>query len=92
MQNETNQTNNRADFFVGKKHNRYWWHRTKQGNFTPLIYDALYYEEWELLKEWFRDSEDKYESTGEAGISPMSTLLGLVSGNGINRLVGVDLI
>jgi hypothetical protein len=79
--------NNRSLDFSNKQHNRYWWHRVNGCNYVPLIYSALNDGEWDLLSRWFDDSEHKYQSTGEAGIPPISLLIGLITGSGIHRIV-----
>jgi hypothetical protein len=77
----------RSGEFSGREHNRYWWHKTDRTQYVPLIYDFLDGDEWNLMYEWFEDSGSQYESTGEANIPPLSLLFGLISGNGINRIV-----
>ncbi|KVN96277.1 hypothetical protein WJ69_02845 [Burkholderia ubonensis] len=73
--------------FGERAHNRYWWHRTGCTDYVPLIYDFLAPDEWALLQEWFDDTEKLYESTGEANVPPLSLLFGLISGNGLSRIV-----
>jgi predicted O-methyltransferase YrrM len=80
-------SNNRSIDFSKKQHERYWWHRVSYCNYVPLIYSALNDDEWDLLSRWFDDSEHKYQGTGEAGIPAMSLLIGLITGNGIHRIV-----
>lgn len=81
------QINNRSLNFSNRQHNRYWWHKVNDCNYVPLIYSALDDGEWSLLSRWFDDSENKYQSTGEAGIPPISFLIGLITGSGIRRIV-----
>lgn len=77
----------RSTIFSNKLHNRYWWHKVKGNEFVPLIYDFLNEEEWCVLSDWFTQTELEYASTGEAGIPPLSFIMGLVSGNAIDRIV-----
>lgn len=77
----------RSTLFSEKENNRYWWHRVTNCNYIPLIYSSLSNEEWMVMEEWFIDSDIKYQNTGEAGISPISLLIGLITGNGISRIV-----
>lgn len=79
--------NNRSINFKKNNHNRYWWHRTDGCDYVPLIYQALDEKEWNLMSLWFEDSEKNYLSTGEASIPALSFLLGLVTGNAIQRIV-----
>lgn len=77
----------RSSNFKARTHNRYWWHRIERCDYTPLIYDALSEDEWNLLLEWFDDTERSYQNTGEAGVPPLSLLIGLITGSGIDRIV-----
>jgi predicted O-methyltransferase YrrM len=52
-----------------------------------MLYEFLDEAEWEIMQAWFTDTEAKYESTGEANVPPLSLLFGLISGNGMARIV-----
>jgi Methyltransferase domain len=84
---ENAQPLSRSRDFRERPHNRYWWHKLERTKYTPLIYSSMTNKEWALMEEWFNDTELKYESTGEANIPPLSLLAGLISGNGISRIV-----
>lgn len=84
---QRHQQSPRSLIFKDRSHNRYWWHRTGQTNYIPLLYSHLKATEWALLEAWFSDTEKKFTSTGEANIPPLSLLMGLISGNGISRIV-----
>ncbi|MCB1914376.1 MAG: class I SAM-dependent methyltransferase [Rhodocyclaceae bacterium] len=73
--------------FRQRAHNRYWWHRVPSTDYVPMLYEFLDEDEWSLLQQWFDDTEQRYPSTGEAGVPALSLLLGLISGNGISRIV-----
>lgn len=73
--------------FTDRSHNRYWWHRLERSAYVPLLYSSMTEREWALMDAWFTDTEQKYSSTGEANIPPLSMLMGLISGNGISRVV-----
>ncbi|KAB1596031.1 methyltransferase domain-containing protein [Burkholderia cepacia] len=77
----------RSRRFAERSHNRYWWHRVGCTDYVPLIYDFLSPDEWSVLEDWFDDTEKRYESTGEANVPPLSLLFGLISGNGLSRIV-----
>lgn len=77
----------RSGKFRQLTHNRYWWHRVPEANYVPLPYGMLSEQEWEIMSQWFEDTEKKYPSTGEANVPPLSLLVGLISGNAINRIV-----
>lgn len=77
----------RSRHFAERSHNRYWWHRVGCTDYIPLIYDFLSPDEWAVLEDWFDDTEKRYESTGEANVPPLSLLFGLISGNGLSRIV-----
>ncbi len=73
--------------FRDRNHNRYWWHRVERTGYVPLLYAHLSPVEWALMEAWFTDTEKQFQSTGEANIPPLSLLLGLISGNGISKVV-----
>ncbi|MCB1887850.1 MAG: class I SAM-dependent methyltransferase [Rhodocyclaceae bacterium] len=73
--------------FRQRAHNRYWWHRLAMTDYVPMLYEFLDEDEWSLLEQWFDDTERQYPCTGEAGIPALSMLLGLISGNGLSRVV-----
>lgn len=77
----------RSRQFSLRQHNRYWWHRTDRTDYVPLIYSFLDSVEWNLLEDWFESTGESFESTGEANIPPMSMLFGIISGNGLRRIV-----
>lgn len=79
--------NQRSRIFNQRSHNRYWWHRTPGANYVPLPYSFLAEDEWDLMLDWFDETERLFSSTGEANIPPLSLLLGLISGNAICRIV-----
>jgi len=73
--------------FKHLSHNRYWWHRVQAANYNPIPYSILDDAEWGVMEAWFTDTEQKFESTGEANVPPLSLLMGLISGNAISRVV-----
>jgi predicted O-methyltransferase YrrM len=73
--------------FHERPHNRYWWHRTGRTNYVPLLYSHLNPLEWATMAAWFDDTEKRFKSTGEANVPPLSLLFGLISGNGLNKIV-----
>ncbi|WP_321879276.1 CmcI family methyltransferase [Paraburkholderia bannensis] len=77
----------RSQKFSLRQHNRYWWHRTDRTDYVPLIYSFLDSVEWNLLEDWFETTGESFENTGEANIPPMSMLFGIISGNGLKRIV-----
>lgn len=68
-------------------HNRFWWHRTPVTDYVPIPYSFLTDAEWELMQAWFDDTGVRYRNPGEANVPPLSMLIGLISGNGIQRIV-----
>ena len=79
--------NSRSLKFKHLAHNRYWWHRVPGTHYNPIPYEILNDAEWEIMEAWFNDTEQKFESTGEANVPPLSLLIGLISGSGIGRVV-----
>lgn len=80
-------SNLRSLEFSDRPHNRYWWHRLDRSAYVPLLYSSMTEREWALMDAWFTDTEQKFSSTGEANIPPLSMLMGLISGNGLSRIV-----
>ena len=68
-------------------HNRFWWHRALDTDYVPIPYSLLSDAEWELMQAWFDDTGVRYRNPGEANVPPLSMLVGLISGNGIQRIV-----
>lgn len=73
--------------FTQRYHNRYWWYRLRESQYVPPIFQNLSDDEWELLNEWFYDTEMKFGSPGEIGVPAMSFMSGIIGGNGISRIV-----
>ena len=65
---------------------RYWWHRLPGMDFVPPIYSDLADEEWEIMSEWYRET-DRSGAIGECAVPLVSLLQGFVLGNRINRIV-----
>ncbi|MFL6527170.1 MAG: O-methyltransferase [Chthoniobacterales bacterium] len=65
---------------------RYWWHRLPGMDFTPPIYSDLSDEEWNIVRDWYADT-DRNHHIGECAVPLMSLLQGLVVGNGARRIV-----
>jgi methyltransferase family protein len=81
------QDKNRSLSFRNEKHNRYWWHKGQDVDYVPPIYGFLEDGEWDIVKAWFEDTGSRFANTGEAGVPPMSLLLGIIMGNGLKRIV-----
>ncbi len=77
----------RSTLFSSRKHNRYWWYALSDSKYIPPVFQCLSDDEWELLNEWFYDTEQKYPSPGEIGVPGISFLSGLIGGNGLSRIV-----
>lgn len=77
----------RGEAFASSSHNRHWWHRMKSAKYEPPIYSSLTHAEWSIVEEWFRDTEARFTSTGEAAVPLLSLLSALIAGNGIERIV-----
>jgi cephalosporin hydroxylase len=73
--------------FRERKHGRYWWHQAPStGSYVPPIYAVLSEEEWQLVEEWYEETEAE-QHIGEIGVPAMSFIQGLVLGSGIRRVV-----
>jgi len=67
-------------------HPRYWWHRLPGNDFVPAIYAELSEEEWNVLQEWYAET-DRNGPIGECAVPLMSLLHGFVTGNRLARIV-----
>ena len=65
---------------------RYWWHRLPGMNFVPPIYSDLANEEWEIIRQWYEET-DRSGEIGECAVPLVSLLQGLVLGNRVTRMV-----
>jgi len=77
----------RSQIFASRSHNRYWWYRLRDSQYLPPIFQALTDQEWEILNDWFYDTEQRFTSPGEIGVPGFSLMAGLIGGNGIRRVV-----
>src|SRR5579871_3161661 len=76
----------RRQFFAGREHRRYWWHRQTNNAYVPDVYRLLSAAEWQTLRDWFLDTEQR-EMVGECSVPLISWLTSYISGNGISRVV-----
>lgn len=65
---------------------RYWWHRLPGMDFVPPLYSDLADEEWEIIRHWYRETDDG-GLIGEAAVPFLSTLHGFILGNRVARIV-----
>lgn len=78
----------RASDFAQLPGNRYWWHHRPECSYEPPLYSWLEDDEWNLMRQWYVESEAEFGlGTGECSIPAMSMLQGLITGNGIRRVV-----
>ena len=82
-----NKTNYRSIKFQTRTHNRYWWFRFSGAEYVPALFDLLTDTEWDIIEQWYADSEIKFQGPGECSVPAMSMLLGLITGNNISRMV-----
>ncbi len=79
---------NRVADFATNPGNRYWWHHRAECRYEPPVYSWLDDREWALMREWFVQSEAEFGGgTGECSVPCMSMLHGLITGNGLSRVV-----
>lgn len=78
-------TREKLEWFQNQKHkNRFWWFQSH--DYLPDIYATLTDKEFELLQDWFDDTE-KSELIGEVNIPAMSTMLGMINGSGLDSIL-----
>ncbi len=79
---------NRVGPFARREGNRYWWHHREQCRYVPPVYSWLTEDEWALMLEWYDASESEFgPGTGECALPCLSMLHGLITGNGLKRVV-----
>jgi predicted O-methyltransferase YrrM len=74
----------RLSYFKHKDGNRFWWFAIN--DYLPLIYSSLSDEEFKLLIDWYDETEEK-QLIGECNVPLISTLVGFVSGNSLDRII-----
>jgi hypothetical protein len=65
----------RSRQFESSPLNRFWWHKRPGNQFVPAVYALLPDDEWEIIHEWFLDTE-KRGLVGETSIPMISLLQG----------------
>ena len=76
----------RSRAFTSSPEPRFWWHRLPGNDYVPPIYASLNDAEWELLAAWYAETS-RENLIGECAVPIMSLLHGLITGNGIRRIV-----
>ena len=69
-----------------KNEPRYWWHRLPGMDYVPPIYSDLSDEEWEILRDWYAET-DQGAPIGECAVPLISILHGLIMGSRATRIV-----
>jgi predicted O-methyltransferase YrrM len=72
--------------FKSKTANRYWWFNNIKQNYIPLLFSTLSDMEWNLIEEWFRETDSK-STAAEASIPALSLLQGFVLGSNLSNIV-----
>lgn len=74
--------------FKDRSHGRYWWFSSTQANYVPPIFSFLTAQEWEIMRDWYEETEKRFPAgTGECNVPAMSMLQGLIMGNNLSRVV-----
>jgi len=73
--------------FRSRPNNRYWWYRLQDTSYVPPIFAGLGDDEWQIMDQWFEDTEAKFPSPGEVSIPGISLLAALIGGNGVGAVV-----
>ena len=67
--------------YADRQKGRYWWHRWHEHNYVPMVIKSLTEEEWQVLDEWFSETDvTGDDSGGELTIPGISLLAGLITG------------
>ena len=75
-----------TDEYRSRDENRFWWWRIPGITHDPLIYMLATEEEKSIFDSWYEDTNDK-RLIGECAPPLVSFLLGLISGNSVERVV-----
>lgn len=78
--------NERSLKFNNNSGRRYWWFNIPENNYIPPIYSFLKDEEWDIIEEWYQETDEK-NLIAECNVSLMCVLQGFVMGNGISRIL-----
>lgn len=81
---ENNKT--RLDWIQTRFGNRYWWFRRSGNKYLPAIFQILTDEQWSLLQEWYEYTDAHWQGA-EVNIPAMSTILGMIDGNNLDKIV-----
>lgn len=76
----------RSRAFEQRSLDRYWWHQRPGNQYVPAAYSFLDDAEWQILAEWFRDTDGR-QLASEMSVPMISILQGFVMGSGIRRIV-----
>lgn len=76
----------RSRAFHSSSEPRFWWHRDPRNDYVPPIYASLTDAEWQLMEAWYAETS-RENLIGECAVPIMSLLHGLITGNGIRRIV-----
>ena len=79
--------NTRTPKFGDVNHNRYWWYRLRGCDYSPMVFSSLSNAEWQVMSDWFEDTEQRFQSPGEMSVPAISLISGLISGNGLGAIV-----
>lgn len=84
--------NSLSDYFRKQKTARHWWFQLNEASTSlPPLYSILSTGEQEIIKEWFKATDNLYSKLDrgpeESGIPVLSFLQGLIMGNNISKIV-----
>jgi predicted O-methyltransferase YrrM len=76
----------RSQAFRQDPHDRFWWHKLAATDYVPALYAALTDDEWAVMEGWFAET-GRNGRIAEINVPAMAFATGLISGNGIRRVV-----
>jgi predicted O-methyltransferase YrrM len=76
----------RSHRFREEAHDRFWWHRLAATDYVPPLYGCLAEDEWAVMEGWFAET-GREGRIAEINVPAMALVSGLVSGNGVRRVV-----
>jgi predicted O-methyltransferase YrrM len=76
----------RSRRFRAEAHDRFWWHKLAATDYVPALYGCLAQDEWGVMEGWFAETS-RSGRIAEINVPAMALMTGLVSGNGVRRVV-----
>lgn len=77
----------RSRTYQSRPQGRYWWFHNGAHDYVPPVYAFLTDAEWQVLDDWYADTDENLPAAGECNVPAISLIQGLVMGSGIRHVV-----